>query len=450
MPKETPKYRCADIRIAGMHCESCELLLERKLKTIPGIKKAEIDHRTGIATITADVKNLPSAELIETVVEKAGYSLASSKSTTGHKSWIEIGAALVIIFAMWKLLQTFDLVSLAPSTAGVMTLGGVFLIGLVAGTSSCLAVTGGLLLSMAAKYNETQQSHSLAQKLRPLLSFNAGRLLSYFLLGGLVGLLGQSIALSTKVTGLLNIAIAILMIGLAFSILHIIPHGLGLRLPKRFSRSIVSLTDSRHPLAPLLLGALTFFLPCGFTQSLQLAALSSGSPLQGAMIMGVFALGTLPSLLGLSLIASLARGRASHLFLRLSGALVLLLAIFNLSSGMTLLGIDTPWIISGIFGRQQVMSQLPPMENGVQLLSMKVTPMSYEPQNLTVRAGIPVRWTIDGSEAAGCTSVLVVPELAISRALNPGTNIVEFTAPKRGHLAFSCSMGMVHGSITVL
>ena len=380
------------------------------------------------------------------MIEKAGYHLASSGIAESKQKWLEIGAALLIVFALWKLAQTFHLVSLAPSAAGAVTLGGVFLIGLVAGTSSCLAVTGGLLLSMAAKYNETHQSQTIVEKLRPLLSFNLGRLLSYFLFGGLVGLLGESIALSTKMTGLLNIAIALLMIGLALSLLHLLPNAFRLRLPKRLSRAIVNLSDSRHPLAPLLLGALTFFLPCGFTQSLQLAALASGSALRGAMIMGVFAVGTLPSLLSLSLIASVARGSASRVFLRLSGALVLLLAVFNLTSGLTLLGID----IDTAFGRQQVVSSLPPVEGGVQMLSMKVTPSGYQPANLTIRAGVPVRWSIDGTQAEGCTSVLVVPDLHISRPITPGTNIVEFTAPKQGHLAFSCSMGMVRGSITVL
>lgn len=81
---------------------------------------------------------------------------------------------------------------------------------------------------------------------------------------------------------------------------------------------------------------------------------------------------------------------------------------------------------------------------------MKVTTAGYEPSNLTIKAGIPVKWMIDGSQAYGCTSQIVIPELNVSQSLSQGINEVNFTAPNPGQLAFSCSMGMVRGSFTVI
>ena len=446
--------RCATVRIGGMTCASCELLLEQKLKAVPGIKEVEINHKTGLATIVADANHLPSEERIASVIRKAGYRLAEDGVATlssvepAQRKWMEIGGSLLIIFAIYKVLQAFDLISLAPSTSGALSLGGIFVIGLVAGTSSCLAVTGGLLLALAAKHNELNCAETSWDKFKPLLHFNIGRLVSYFVLGGFVGVLGQSITLSTKMSGYMSIAVAFIMLWLALTILQIIPKGsFPIRPPKKLSRWITSLAESKHPLAPFALGAMTFFLPCGFTQSLQLVALASGNFITGAFTMFAFALGTLPSLLGLSAIASTARGATSRLFLRFSGALVLVLAFFNLNSGFALTGIN---FASAFNNAPLSAAPVPSAVNGMQEVSMKVTRYGYEPSTLTIKAGIPVRWHIDGAGAQGCTSQLVIPTLNITKSLGQGDNVIDFTAPNPGQLAFSCSMGMVRGSFTVL
>lgn len=441
------------IGIAGMTCASCELLLERKLQAVPGILSVSVDHRSGTAHLLAQARQAPNAERIAAVVHAAGYSLLDEEVPSvatiapDQRVWMEAGIALLIALALGKILQTFDIVALAPSTSDVLSVGGILLIGVVAGTSSCLAVTGGLLLAMAARFNERHQSAGAWESFRPLLAFNAGRLLSYGALGGLVGFIGQSITLSTKMTGVMNILIALIMLRMALGMLHILPKGIAfLRPPKRLSRAIAHLADSDHPAAPFALGAGTFFLPCGFTQSLQLVALASGSAVAGAVTMGAFAVGTLPSLLGISAIVSLARGSFSRLFLRLSGAIVLLLALVNLRSGIALTGVSLAAMLP-----TERRIEAPRPTGDRQDVAMTVGPYGYEPSTLTIRAGQLVRWTVDGTQAGGCTSGLVVPQLGISRTLRRGPNVIEFTAPSSpGTLAFSCTMGMVRGSFQVI
>ena len=453
MPPSPERYSV--FQVAGMTCPSCEVLLERKLKAIPGIKDADVDHTTGTCRITADANHLPNEKRISTVIEQAGYRLSDSDAPTisfvapSQRKWMEIGGSLLIIFAIYKLLLTFDLLSIAPSTSGALSFGGIFLIGLVAGTSSCLAVTGGLLLALAAKHNEMHQAETPREKFRPLLHFNIGRLISYFVLGGFIGVLGQSIILTTKMSGYMSIGVAFIMLYLALTILEILPKGsFPVRPPKKLSHWIHDLSESDHPAAPFTLGAFTFFLPCGFTQSLQLVALASGNFLTGGLIMLVFALGTLPSLIGLSAVSSTAKGNFSRMFLHFSGTLVLILAIFNLRSGFALTGIDLPTVYAR--GNSGDTAAAPAPTGSVQEVAMKVTRSGYVPSNLTIKAGIPVRWSIDGTGAQGCTSVLVIPSLNITKPLIAGMNVIEFTAPNRGSLAFSCSMGMVRGSFTVL
>lgn len=59
-------------------------------------------------------------------------------------------------------------------------------------------------------------------------------------------------------------------------------------LPKFLGMNLGS--DASTPLATMTTGALTFFLPCGFTLAMQAYAVSTGSFMAGAMAMAFFAL----------------------------------------------------------------------------------------------------------------------------------------------------------------
>ncbi|QQR54570.1 sulfite exporter TauE/SafE family protein [Candidatus Peregrinibacteria bacterium] len=445
------------LTVQGMTCGSCELMVERKLKKIPGVLKVHSNHRTGFTVLKVDAENPPAPEVIEAAIQEAGYSLTKEsvkKLETNDQKWVEIGASLLLIFALYQVLKGFDIFSLAPSVEGATTLAGVFVIGLVAGTSSCLAVTGGLLLSMAAKHNQVHQAESRWQKFKPLLSFNLGRLISYFFLGGVVGILGQSIALSTRMTGFMNIVIALVMFYLALSILKIIPKGSFLiKPPKAVSHWIANLSEHEHPFAPFALGALTFFLPCGFTQSLQLAALASGGFMEGALMMFVFALGTLPALLGISIISATAEGRLARLFLRFSGSLVLLLALLNFKSGLILTGVDVDGFFSGpaVEGSDTSGSLSVTEEDGMQVINLEVTNYGYSPSSFTIEAGKPTLIKATMNETVGgCISALTVPEFNLSTTLSPGENELGPIENPQSDFLITCSMGMFTATVNVV
>jgi plastocyanin domain-containing protein len=92
-----------------------------------------------------------------------------------------------------------------------------------------------------------------------------------------------------------------------------------------------------------------------------------------------------------------------------------------------------------------------PTAAAAQEISMRVTGGAYMPSSLTVPAGKQIKWTVDGTQASGCTTYLLAPELGISKKLNKGTNVIEFTAPtQKGSYGFQCSMGMVKGTLNVV
>ncbi|MBI2415759.1 MAG: sulfite exporter TauE/SafE family protein [Candidatus Kerfeldbacteria bacterium] len=442
------------IRIRGMTCTSCEVIIERKLKQLPGVKRVTVNHATGWCKIEHDSTVPLYLSDIRTALQEHGYQLWSESATNNQQKqqhhWREFGVVLLILFVVYKVLQVFGVFSLSANVDASINLGAIFVIGLVAAVSTCTALVSGLILSVAAKYNETHQATTKWQRLKPHLLFNLGRLVSYFVLGGIIGLIGQAITPSTRFTGILTILISMVMILLGIDILKLfqgkrfIP-----KMPKWFSQKMYQLAESDRPWVPLMLGGLTFFLPCGFTQSMQLYALTTGSFWQGGLTMVVFALGTLPALLGVGMLASFAKGNFARYFMKFSGAMVLVLGLYNFNNGLALADIQPAnWFSSGASVSDGAASVT--ITGDKQVVSMAVEGISYSPATITIKQGVPVEWHIDGSNAQGCAQIITIPSLGITKQLSATTdNVITFTPTQTGRINFSCTMGMARGSFIV-
>lgn len=244
--------------------------------------------------------------------------------------------ALVLI-AGFFLLQKAGLTSLI--TGSDVGYGTAFLIGLIASVSSCLAVVGGLVLSLSAS------SAKEGGTWRAPVLFHAGRFGGFFLLGGLIGMMGSSLHPGLTANVVLNSVVAFVMFILGINLLDVFhfTKRLQLTLPARFSKHIVQGSRKNHYLAPLFIGVGTFFLPCGFTQSMQLYALSAGSFSQGALTMFVFALGTFPVLALLSFGSfNIAHKSWKGVFFKTAGIIIIVLAFLNLASTLAIAGIINP------------------------------------------------------------------------------------------------------------
>ena len=206
----------------------------------------------------------------------------------------------------------------------------------------------------------------------------------------------------------------------------------------------------------MMLGALTFFLPCGFTQSMQLLALSSGGFLSGGMIMLVFALGTLPALLGISVMSSVLEGRSARWFLQFSGAVVLLLGVLNLQSGLLLMGYDVSQFIPGSTPTIAQATDDPYVTidaQGRQIMSMYVTETGYSPSNFTIRPGVETWvYAIAKDGVSGCASFLVDATHNLQTPIKQGGNWLGPIAKLEPKTDFvlTCSMGMLRANVHVM
>jgi sulfite exporter TauE/SafE len=374
-------------------------------------------------------------------------TVQNHKAGNSPRDYVEIGAAFVIILAIFIALNQLDLLPKKFGVSDTMSYGLVFVVGLVASVSSCIAVTGGLLVAIAAKYNETATSLTSFQRMKPHIYFNAGRIFSYTLLGGAIGALGSALTLSAEANGTLTLIASAVMILLGLQMLNLLP---GLTrflptMPKSFAHFIHDWADRDARGGAFLLGAATFFLPCGFTQALQLYVLAKGSFAVGALTMLAFSLGTLPALLSLSAMSSFATGRVQDLFLKFAGAAVIMLGGVNIQYGLVLTGSA---MSSAPIASATLPTEVParPVAGAdeKQIVVMRVDGFDYIPNRFTVKQGIPVEWRIDASEAAGCGRFLLAPGLGIRQILSSvSTTTISFTPETAGEFAFNCGMGMM-------
>jgi protein-disulfide isomerase len=217
------------------------------------------------------------------------------------------------------------------------------------------------------------------------------------------------------------------------------------KMPKFLAHKIHDLSDKEVKGGAFVLGASTFFFPCGFTQALQLYVLAKGSFTTGALTMLAFSLGTLPALASLSALSSFARGSFQRYFLKFAGVAVVMLGFFNIQSGLTLSAIRTGASTPTLSGARQAPSEQPvPIVDGKQIVDMKVVGYTYEPHQFAVVAGVPVEWRIDARRAAGCGRILIVPRAGVRKFLSStDTTVITFTPQQAGDIGFNCGMGMM-------
>ena len=198
------------------------------------------------------------------------------------------------------------------------------------------------------------------------------------------------------------------------------------------------------------LGAASFFLPCGFTQAVQIYALSTGSPLFAGAIMAVFAIGTAPGLLALAGLPVVVPSTMRPTLLRLVGVVVLGFAFVNAGAGIRLSGVTLPVVRRRGGGRGAAPRERRRRRRDAGAHHLPGRAAGTAPATCPSTPGIPTRWTIESSTASTCAAFLVVPELGIQVRLHEGSNTIDLPALPPGTLAYSCAMGMYGGRITVV
>ncbi|OHB15254.1 MAG: hypothetical protein A2431_01745 [Candidatus Zambryskibacteria bacterium RIFOXYC1_FULL_39_10] len=345
-----PVQKTYTFHVHGMHCSACVLLTESELNDLPNVTSAKSSLKNNTVEIVGDFGD-KTLEQIATELTKSvkphGYTVSVEKQIK-EKKWgdFKVAIPIAIGFAvLFVTLQKMGIVNLV--NAGNVTYGTAFVIGIVASLSTCMAVVGGLVLSMSATFaKEGDPSTSLrTSKIKPQILFHIGRIVSFFILGGVIGVLGATFQLGTIGTFLLGIIIGLVMLMMGINLLDTFSWAKKLQpsMPKFIAKHAHGISKFNHTLTPLLVGIATFFLPCGFTQSMQIYTLSTGSFVQGGLTMFAFALGTLPVLALISFSSfSIQNSSKSGIFFKSAGLIVIMFALFNLINSLVVIGVIPP------------------------------------------------------------------------------------------------------------
>jgi len=338
----TPTTQKYTFHVHGMHCNACVLITESELLRLPNITQAKSNLDSHSIEVVGDFGNQTPEEIAEELtipLKPHGYTVSLAKQQHSAQ-WADfrIAVPVALSFALiFVVLQKMGIVNLV--SAGNVTYGTAFVVGIIASLSTCMAVVGGLVLSMSATFAKE------GNKIKPQLMFHVGRIVSFFFLGGVIGSIGSAFTLNISATFILSLIIGIVMLILGINLLDTFHWAKKLQpsMPKFIAKHAHGLSNFNHTLTPLLVGIATFFLPCGFTQSMQLYTLTTGSFLQGGITMLAFALGTLPVLALISFSSySIQSSSKKSIFFKTAGLIVIMFALFNLINSLVVVGIVPP------------------------------------------------------------------------------------------------------------
>jgi uncharacterized protein len=453
--------------IRGMHCASCELLIEEKLLKQQNIQV--VDASVGNGTLRIDhTGNPPHIKDLNKWFKSDGYHFSEEKQNEKKtplfyfkegkgvqynkkvlQRKISAVKKITVVFIVLFLLEKTGATSYISVTEN-SSLGLFFLLGIVAGLSSCAALVGGILLSLTKKWNEQfDYTASTKEKMSPHFFFHGGRILAYGLFGGVLGALGSSFTLENiTVYAVVTLLVSVVMMIVGLQMAGVPwAEKLQLRMPKFVTRKVAGTKKGNTSELPFVIGAGTVLLPCGFTLIAQGIALTSGGPVKGALMMLLFVLGTMIPLLFIGLVSI--RGtkdpKRSRAFSFYAGVVLVIFALYNVNGQMNVLGL--PSLTDIIPEKTSAASSLPASTNskGEQILTMTAKGFSYSlTSGSTIQAGVPTKLVVNDQGIQGCGIFLAARGLISGFVeLKLGQNVIDLGKPRKGTYKITCSMGMV-------
>jgi sulfite exporter TauE/SafE/plastocyanin domain-containing protein/copper chaperone CopZ len=425
--------RSYKINVYEMTCTSCENRVEKAIKQLEGVINAKASYSGQYAMVEYD-DELCSLNKINAAIKKAGYS------TQGSNDYKFMGILIVVAAVVLLGLKTsgFDMeAKLANASYAVLFVVGVLT------SLHCVGMCGGIMLSQSL----SKESKNKFEAIQPALLYNIGRVISYTLLGGIIGALGSVFSLSIVAKSAMQIIAGVFMILMGFNMAGFSTfRKFHIKLP--FSACKVKNKSG----SPFIVGLLNGLMPCGPLQTMQLFALGTGSATKGALAMLVFSIGTVPLMLTFGALSGLLSKGYTKKILKFSGVLIIVLGLIMGNRGLALAGINiNPMtaLASDSGGSSSAYVAKATLQDGIQIINMTADNNGYTPNAFYVQKGIPVRWIVDGKEMNSCNNAIVARELNLEWKLKKGENIREFT-PGDKDINFSCWMGMIRGVIKVV
>lgn len=318
-----------------------------------------------------------------------------------------------------------------------------------------MAVQGGLLVSLIANLKK-QRANTKLDLLDwfPVVMFLLAKTIAYTILGVLLGLFGAKISFNETMSASFQLFAALFMFGTAMNLLNIHPIFRYLMIaPPAFVRRLLKNTGkSEAVFTPLVLGAMTILIPCGVTQAMEVLAINSGNPIQGALIMLFFVLGTAPLFILFGVSAARFSEAWQVQFSRVASVLLIGFSLYIFNSSLILF--NSPVTFSTLtrpavwFFSDERFSQAEAVNNQV---TININNSGYRPTYFKVKVNQPVELTLKSNNVRSCALSFVFKAFNIRAILKPtDSQTFTFTPTKTGRFTYSCSMGMYSGTMEVV
>ena len=417
------------IKIDGIHCINCENTIKYALMSDKNIKRVSFDGFIAVVTCENNLREESLIKLINdlgyyTIRDYISNNIDDLKSNIKLKEFVIILLSIVVIcFLLYKIFD-YNIFNMIPTIDNNITYGMLFLTGLLT-SIHCISMCGSINL-VASINNENKRDYK-----RPIL-YNLGRIISYTIIGALVGLLGKVLSINNVVSGIIIIIASIIMLLMSLTMLNII------KVRFKFFKYKV---NNRNP---FIIGLLNGLMPCGPLQTMQVYALTTGSIFKGALSMFLFGLGTVPLMFLTGVVFSSMKGKTKILINKIASVLIFVLSIIMLNRGLLSLNID---LFKNNNYKDYVKTTI---KDGYQEIELDLDYDNYK--DIIVQKDIPVRIIINASKdkLTGCNNELIINKYNIKKKLEVGSNVIEFTPKDEGTISYTCWMDMIKNNIKVI
>lgn len=432
----------------GTTCHSCAEIIKRQAKKVEGVKEVEFDYKTEVGSVIFD-DNITDIDSVLYKIEEKGYTCylvdenSPVKKNNNLAAWI-IGVIGVLIagYFLFTFVETINL----PQIGQGMGYGLLFAVGLLTGFH-CIGMCGGFVVGYTTKAAQNGMRPHTAH-----LMYGSGKLLSYTIIGAAFGLLGSIIAFTPQLRGVIGILAGLFLVIYGLNMLKVIPflRTIRIKTPKSLNRFIGK--ESGKTNSPSVIGLLNgLMIACGPLQAIYVLAAGTGSIVEGAKMLFVFGLGTLPVMLGFGYITSIISRKATAKILKASGVIVMILGLVMINRGLALAGtgLDTKTLVASASSENLITGNTINLQDGYQIIEMDVTRNGWEPNIFVLQKDVPVKWIINGKEINGCNRAILVPKYGLTFDIQSGEQVIEFTPTESGTVPWSCWMGMISGTFIV-
>lgn len=438
MKNESSKENQHTLFVEGMHCPACENIIEKNLLEQKNIKKALVSIENSTVVVETSDGKSPDMDQLNEIFSESGYKFNITKPASRHENLIKAALVAGITTAVFILNERVEFIKSINIDASSNYLS-FFIFGLIAGASSCAAMTGSILLALSKTWSNVYTDR---KKYLPFIMFNLGRLSAFALFGGILGAIGNIFILNTQVSAYFLILISLFM---SLTGLQMLDIKVFQKIRVKPSKYLVDFSTNQKNFygkyMPFLIGAVTFFIPCSFSLIAQTNALASASYYKSSLMLLSFALGTLPSLaiISFTTVKLYSHKNLSHLFSYITGILIFIFSVYTINNQLNVLGLPS---VDSLSHKDEISTV--ESNEGIQTLTLYVQGFEYSPNYAVLRVSVPTVVKIYNEGSLGCASSVIGTGLFEGNInIQQGYNEFNFVPRNKGTFKLTCSMGMV-------